>query len=278
MTEDEFIAALRPLATGAASRNLRDDVAVLGDLVLTHDVLVEGIHFRPGDDPADVAWKLVAVNLSDLAAAGAVPVGVLLGYPLGDGTWDQRFLLGLEDVLWKYNVPLLGGDTVKGPRVLGLTALGHSTRVPGRGGARDGDRLWVTGRIGLAGLGLRGEGGAEAAAAYLQPRPRLTEGQALAPVAHAMMDVSDGLLLDAARMAEASRLAVVIALEDVPVAGDPLAAVTAGDDYQLLFALPPAIDPPVPATCIGWFETGAGLTLVHYEKVLPLPGRLGWKH
>lgn len=309
MTEPDFIALLRPLATHSAARGLRDDAAVLGDLVLTHDMLVEGVHYLPDDAPEDVAWKLVAVNLSDLAAKGAVPVGVLLGFPLGDDAWDRRFVEGLREVLTTYDVPLLGGDTVRGPRVLGMTAIGRSPRAPSRTGARAGDALWVTGRIGLAGLGLAAlrtspvnpelvEGWAtrteassakrpstgsgptvsECIAAYRRPTPRLAEGQALAPHVHAMSDVSDGLLIDARRMAAASGLAVAIDLDAVPVAGDVMAAVTAGDDYELLFAADPAFAPPVPAARIGAFAPGEGVSLTRDGVPCPLPPRLGWEH
>lgn len=276
MTEADFLALLRPLATHPAARGLLDDAAVLGDLVLTHDMLVEGAHYRADDPPEDVAWKLVAVNLSDLAAKGAVPVGVLLGFPLGDDVWDRRFVRGLREVLTTYDVALLGGDTVRGPRVLGMTAVGRSACAPSRAGATAGDALWVTGTIGRAGLGLAGV--ADHLVAYRRPTPRLAEGQALAPLVHAMSDVSDGLLIDAQRMASASGLAVAIDLDAVPVAGDAMAAVTAGDDYELLFAAAPGFVPPVHATRIGAFAVGIGLSLSRSGEPCPLPDRLGWEH
>ena len=283
MNEAQFLAALRPMATHSAARGLADDCAVLGDLVLTHDMLVEGAHFLADDPPGDVAWKLVAVNLSDLAAKGAVPVGVLLGFALGADDWDRAFVAGLAEVLAAFDVPLLGGDTVRGPRVLSLTALGRSARAPARSGARPGDALYVTGIVGLAGLGLEearrpGLPREDALDAYRRPQPRLAEGQALAPIVHAMMDVSDGLLIDAARMAEASGLAVAIDLDAVPVAGERMAAVTAGDDYELLFAAPPEMSLPVGATRIGLFAVGGGLTLHDAHGPVPLPARLGWQH
>ena len=276
MTEADFLTLLRPLATHPAARGLTDDAAVLGELVLTHDMLVEGVHFLPDDPPEDVAWKLLAVNLSDLAAKGAKPVGVLLGYPLSDTDWDAAFVRGLAAALAYLDVPLLGGDTVTGPRVLSLTAIGRAAVAPSRSGALAGDALWVTGVIGCAGLGLRGD--PEHLAAYRRPSPRLAEGQALAPIVHAMMDVSDGLLIDARRMAEASGLAVVIDLDAVPVAGERIAAVTAGDDYELLFALPAEVEPPVAATRIGGLTAGSGLALRDAVGPVPLPERLGWQH
>ncbi len=312
MTEDEFIALLRPLA-GEGARDLRDDAAVIGELVLTHDVIVEGVHYRSEDAPADVAWKLVAVNVSDLAAKGAAPVGVLLGYPLGDGAWDRAFAAGLAEVLAAFDCPLLGGDTVKatGPRSLSLTAIGRATVAPSRAGARVGDALWVTGTIGLAGLGLDllsgrpaqntplprddataspgTNGREEAVGAYLRPQPRLAEGRVLAPLVTAMMDVSDGLLIDAARLADASGVAIAVDLALVPLPhlrpaqGERdldamLTAVTAGDDYELLFTLPPGASCPVAATRIGSVREGKGLTLAADGVPVPLPARLGYRH
>ena len=161
MSESAFIESLRALATHPAARGLLDDAAVLEiggrSLVLTHDMLVEGVHYRADDPPADVAWKLLAVNLSDLAAKGARPVGVLLGYSLGEVEWDQAFVAGLGTALAAFDLPLLGGDTVRGigPRTLALTALGEADGpVPSRAGGQAGDHLWVSGTIGDAGAGL----------------------------------------------------------------------------------------------------------------------------
>ena len=276
MTEADFLTLLRPLATHPAARGLLDDAAVLGDLVLTHDVLVEGVHFLPGDSPETVAWKLVAVNLSDLAAKGATPVGVLLGYPLSTSVWDAAFVRGLGEALTHFDVPLLGGDTVTGPRVLSLTAIGRAEIAPSRSGARASDRLWVTGTIGRAGLGLAGD--PEHLEAFRRPVPRLAEGRALASLATAMMDVSDGLLIDARRMADASGLRVTIDLDAVPLVGERIAAVTAGDDYELLFSMPDGVEPPVQASQVGTFAVGGGIALVDRHGPVPLPQRLGWQH
>ncbi len=276
MTEAEFLALLRPFAGHPAARGLADDAAVLGDLVLTHDVLVEGVHFRGGDLPEDVAWKILAVNLSDLAAKGAMPLGVLLGYPLSTDDWDGAFVRGFGAALAHFDVALFGGDTVRGPRVMSVTAIGRSAHAPARSDARVGDSLYVTGMIGRAGLGMAGD--PLHAGAYLRPQPRLAEGRALAGIVHAMMDVSDGLLIDAARMAEASGLAVEIDLDAVPHVGEIMAAVTAGDDYELLFAAPSGLPLPVPAARIGIFRDGHGLTLEGAHGPVPLPARLGWDH
>lgn len=291
-TELSFIAALRALATHPAARGLDDDCAVLevgGEaLVLTHDMMVAGVHFLPEQDPADVAWKLVTTNLSDLAAKGAEPVGVLLGYTLGRD--DRRFLDGLAEVLAHYGVPLLGGDTVSGngAQALGLTAIGRATArpVPSRAGARAGDRLWLTGSVGAAMTGLEalraGSRDPAASLAYRRPRPRLAEGVALAPRVSAMMDVSDGLLLDALRMARASGVAMAIDGAAVPL-GCPEArraeALRWGDDYELLFTLPPGECPPIAATCVGKvLDPAPGGVLLLDGKPLNPEEKLGFEH
>ena len=299
MTETDFLTALRALPLHPAARGLRDDTARLlhVPLVVTTDTLVEGVHFLSDDTPQDVAWKLVATNLSDIAGKGAKPDGILLNYPLSDDAWDRAFLTGLAEVLTACGTSLLGGDTVtlpKGaPRVLTVTAFGCDTPAPPRGGAGENDALWVTGTIGDAGAGLAiaqgAEGPPELAARYRRPTPRLAEGRVLSRIAHAMMDVSDGLLIDAARMGEASGLAVHLDLAAVPLsapyrafAGDDraarLTAATAGDDYELLFAMPANTIPPVAATRLGRFARGNGLHLHDAGDPLPLPARLGFEH
>lgn len=306
MSETAFIESLRALAADPAARALRDDAAVLDvggeTLVLTHDMIVEGVHYLPDDPPADVAWKLVAVNLSDLAAKGARPLGALLGFTLGEETWDKAFAEGLAAALTAFGLPLLGGDTVSAPaRVLGLTAIGRAAGpVPSRTGARPGDQLWVSGTIGDAGAGLNMlKGGLPRSEAlierYRNPRPRLEAGERLAPMVSAMMDVSDGLLIDAARLAAASACGIDIALESVPLSDAFLAAcgearldaVTAGDDYELLFAAAPETAPALlalaeelglPLSRIGACVAGAGLALSEGGAPVPLPPRLGFEH
>lgn len=310
MSEADFIARLRAIATDPAARGLADDAAVLGDLVLTHDMIVEGIHFLPDERPQDVAWKLVAVNLSDLAAKGAAPLGVLAGYSLtGDEHWDAAFVRGLGEVLRRYEVPLLGGDTVGipegAPRTLGLTAIGRApaTGAPARNGVRPGDQIWVTGTIGNAGLGLAMRLGQldpneTCLEAYRRPQPQLRFGQAVASHVHAMMDVSDGLLIDGQRMAEASGCELGIMLETIPLSAallavrpdvldTRLAAATAGDDYQLLFTADPgsagaireaAAGLDVAVTPIGHAGVGEGIMLTHRAQRIAMPERLGFMH
>lgn len=293
-----------------------DDAALLTpalgrELVLTKDLLAEAVHFLPDDPPETIAAKLFAVNLSDLAAMGARPVGVLLGLGLGprcDRAWLEAFTEGLRAAVERYACPLLGGDTIAGLErtVLSLTALGDVPpgAVLSRGGGRPGDELWVSGAIGDAAVGLsllRGElaladpaHAGRVVAAYRTPEPRLALGLALRGVATAAMDVSDGLLLDAARLAEASQCAVEIALHAMPVsraveaAGLPrLELAIGGDDYELLFAAPPdacgAIERigrqlKLRLTRIGALTAGAGIRVRDADGHDVTPARLGFEH
>ena len=194
--------------THPGARGLADDAALLGDLVLTHDTIVEGVHYLPTDPPESVGWKLAAVNLSDLAAKGAEPAGCLLSLtvapakagasgsrsaqspevPASAGTtWEDAFLVGLAEACTRFGLPLLGGDTVAlpsgAPRVLGLTALGRAGgTVPSRSGGRPGDRLWLVGTLGDAAVGLALLQADPAATgplvdAYRLPQPLLAEGR-----------------------------------------------------------------------------------------------------
>ena len=288
MNEADFIAALRALPLHEGARNLQDDAAILeigGEtLVITHDAMIEGVHYLPDQDMADVAWKLVATNLSDLAAKGAQPLAVLLGYALGEG--DERFLTGLDAVLGRCGIGLLGGDTVSGdgPRTLGLTAIGRASHspVPARSGAQIGDALYVTGTLGAAMLGFEAlrDGNLADHSAYSRPLARVDEGQALAPQVTAMMDVSDGLLLDTFRMAEASKVSIAVNTKACPVA-DPARAMEClswGDDYELLFTLPAGVPCPVKAQRIGKVEPqGFAPLFVDGEAVTHAQG-LGYTH
>ena len=287
MNENAFIEALRALATSPAARGLDDDAAVLQlgseTLVLTHDTMVEGVHTLDGQDPADIAWKLVAVNLSDLAAKGAEPLGILVSHMLGDD--DHRFVEGLRAVCDEYAVPLLGGDTVRGEgqRAWGCTAIGRANHVPvpSRSGSVAGDAVYLGGPIGQALLGFEalrdGTGGEESA--YCRPRPQLALGQTLAPQVSAMMDVSDGLLLDASRLARAS--GVTLALETAHIA--PLApqgrfdeAMRWGDDYVLLATGPEGLESRHDVTRIGSVREQGDQPILLDEAAVT--GKLGYTH
>ena len=283
MDEFAFIRdRLAPLAeTQPGARGLTDDAATLtpppgAELVITADALVAGVHFR-NEDPLDgVAAKALRVNLSDLAAKGAAPLGYLLcvvwprDLPLDAKT---AFVNGLARDQARYGVGLLGGDTTvgPGPLTIAITAFGA---VPAggfvsRAGARPGDGVYVTGTIGDAGLGLRalrgGLDGMETAAgaaahrdalvrAYRAPEPRLSIAEALRERAHAAIDISDGLVADAGHVARASGVAITIEAAHLPVSPAARAWVTAqpeeaaalatlatgGDDYEVMFTAPDA--------------------------------------
>lgn len=287
--ELSFLASLRIIAGHPAARGLADDAAVLeigGEtLVLTQDSMVEGVHYLPQQDMADVAWKLVATNLSDLAAKGAAPLGVLYSHMLGDN--DDDFLSGLADVLAEYNVPLLGGDTVSanGPRAFSLTALGRATHtpVPARSGAQGGDAVYLTGPVGAAMMGFEAlrQRLDRDSAAYRRPIPLLAQGRALAPLVSAIMDVSDGLLLDASRIADTSDVTIAIDRSTVPIAAPESRrddALRWGDDYQLLFTGPANTPWPIPVHKIGTVQTrGANALLI--DGAAPASGdTLGYRH
>lgn len=311
--ESQFIESLRALADNAQARGLLDDAAVIAfggaRLVLTHDMIVEGVHFLASDPPGDVAWKLVAVNLSDLAAKGGRPVGALLGYSLGsDPDWDRAFVAGLGSALRRFDLALLGGDTVSpppsAPRSLGLTAIGEASgAVPSRSGASPGDEIWVSGTIGDSGAGLAIAQGALQGADWLveryrRPEPRLDAGRALAPLVSAMMDVSDGLLIDLSRLARASGAGALVDLDAVPLSKPyrlargsdrpaRLAATTSGDDYELLFCasadqarairdLSRTLD--LAFSMIGRIVPGNRLEIKDEQGRINLPDRLGYQH
>ena len=306
MNERQIIARLRRFATDPAARGLADDAALLDGLVITHDTIAEGVHFLAADPPASVGWKLVAVNLSDLAAKGATPRAALLSVTIGDADWDELFLSGIEAACESYGISLIGGDTIAlppgAPRVLGLTAIGRAgERVPSRAGARPGDRLWLAGTLGDSAAGLaqlRADPEATGLLVdiYRRPVPLLAIGQALAREATAMMDVSDGLLIDLKRMCDASGCGAEVALDALPLSrefvaecGDGrearLMAATGGDDYALLAALPAGFDPlslclPAATTiaAIGRMTDAPGLTLFSDGQPVALPGDLGFVH
>jgi thiamine-monophosphate kinase len=306
--EAEVIARLRRIASHPAARGLLDDAALLDGLVITHDAIAEGVHFLSSDPPASVGWKLIAVNLSDLAAKGATPAGALLSLSIGDDSaWEDEFLTGVEHACESYGLPLIGGDTIAlplgAPRVLGLTAIGRAgSNVPARSDARPGDSLWLVGTLGDAAAGLALLA-ADAKAhgilveSYRRPVPQLGAGQVLAEHATAMMDVSDGLLLDVSRLAQASGCVAEIALDQLPLSRAFIAergqdrnarlfASTGGDDYALLAALPPSTDPlslSLPSgttiTRIGTMSAGSPeVRLFDGVVPIPLPETLGYEH
>ena len=318
------LALIERIAARSATRagtelGIGDDAALIavgGRAVVTHDMLVEAVHFRRSTTGLrDLGHKALAVNLSDVAAMGAEPVAALvgLGLPADMGTDDVDELYeGIERLAGRCGVTVAGGDVTAAPvLVLAVTAVGRpwpGIAPVGRAGGRAGDLLCVTGRLGAAAAGLAileepglGAGVADAGslrAAHRAPEPRIAAGRALAAGgAHAMLDLSDGLALDALRLARAAGLRARIDLDAVPVApgveavaaargGDPrILAATGGDDYELLAAVPPRLLPAlrealaVPLTPVGRLEDGdpALVAVDRAGRIVPL-ARLGWEH
>lgn len=309
----------RPLAAASgASLNLSDDAALLAppagrDLVLTADCLNAGVHFFPDDDPEGIARKLLRVNLSDLAAMGARPLGYLVTLALPaavDEDWLAAFARGLAADQECFAIALLGGDTTrtKGPLSLSLTAIGSvpAGRALRRSGARAGEEIWVSGSIGDAAAGLKLLTSGGAAPGYLVeryhlPEPRTALGVALLEggLAAAAVDVSDGLVADLRHLAEASGLSAEVALEAVPLSPElrslveaggitPVEPLAGGDDYELLFSAAPEVAAQVlrlaeeiglPVTRIGRLQAGpAGVEVRDRDgRLLVLPSE-GWEH
>jgi len=271
---DEFTRIARffaPLAAGfPGAYGLTDDAARLelepGEAaIVTTDALVAGVHFIGDEAPALIARKALRVNLSDLAAKGARPLGYTLAAVLPsaiDDAWLADFVDGLAADQAEFGISLMGGDSVAtpGPLTLSITALGAVRgAMLRRAGARPGDRVWVSGTLGDAALGLavlrgRGPGLDDAARAYLTdryrlPRPRLALGRGLAGLATAGLDVSDGLVADLGHIAATSGVGALIERDRLPLSSAAAAAVAAdpgawaavlggGDDYELLFTVP----------------------------------------
>jgi thiamine-monophosphate kinase len=241
---------LAELERRGLARGIENDAAQVDGLVVTQDTLVEGVHFRlDWISWRDLGWRAAAVNLSDLAASGADPVGLLVALSAPSSTRAED-VLDLYEGIAETGVPVLGGDTTRAELVfVSVTALGHSERVPGRGGAEPGDLLVVTGPLGAAGAAFRG-------GRYLRPTPRLEEGKRLARVANALLDVSDGLAQDAEHIAARSGVRCVIDLDRVPLAeGATVEDLSFGEDYELLAATRDALD----FTVIGRCEEGSGV-------------------
>ncbi len=287
---------LAPLSAGLPGAfGLKDDAACLSipagqELVLTSDAFVSGVHFLDSDGPERIARKLLRVNLSDLAAKGAKPYAYQLGLGLPQApepAWIAAFAAGLAADQAAFGIHLSGGDTVKSPggMVLNITALGL---VPAggmirRGGARAGDALFVTGSIGDAWLGLEAKLGRLAltgqAARHCDlrlhlPEPRLGFGRGLRGLAHAAMDVSDGLLQDAGHLSRTAGLGVEIMAASVPLSetGRALPALlpnllAGGDDYEILFAAPPEM-----ASAIQALGEATATPVSHIGRMVPEPG------
>lgn len=325
--EDSIIALLAPLAEGhPGAFGLKDDCALIApppgtELVLKTDPIAEGIHFLPGDSPEDIAWKALAVNVSDIVAKGARPLAYLMALSFPEPparAWMTRFADGLRAAQGAFACHLVGGDTDRrpGPLTIAVTMIGAVPvgRMVRRAAAKPGDRLFVSGTIGDAALGLllaREPARAEAwklpraeaehlLARYRRPTPRLALAPVLLDHAGAAMDLSDGLVKDLERMLSASGAAGRLDAGRVPLSAPARRIaksstgwlgrlITAGDDYEVLCAIPPAnagtfaaaaAAAGIPVTEVGVMENGpADLAVIGPGgSPLALPQRKGWDH
>jgi thiamine-monophosphate kinase len=325
--EEQIIRLLAPLAQGyPGAFGLRDDCALLtpppgADLVLKTDPVAEGVHFLPGDAADDIAWKALAVNVSDIAAKGAAPLGYLtaLAFPAAPTRrWMSRFVDGLRSAQARFGCHLIGGDTDRrpGPLTVSITIVGTVPRgeMVRRTAARPGDRVFVSGTIGDAALGLAlVRNGAQADAwrlspaetdrlrrRYRRPQPRLALTATLRTCASAAMDISDGLVKDLGRLLDASGVAGRLHAALVPLSEPARRIVaesperlgqllTGGDDYEILASVPPdkvqAFTAGAAAAGVAVSEIGEVLdgppslaVLGGDGSRLALPERTGWDH
>jgi thiamine-monophosphate kinase len=307
---DNFFAS--PAVTRAdVSLGCGDDCALLDippgkQLAVTMDTLVAGRHFLPGTDPWRLGWKVLAVNLSDLAAMGAEPAWVTLAVtlPAIDEPWLDAFMQGFSTLARQHAVQLVGGDTTRGPMAFTLQA--HGLVEPGRAllrsGAKPGDALYVTGSLGGAGAALKlmPDDETEVPDALRkrleQPEPRVETGRAIAGIASSCIDLSDGLAGDLQHVLDASGCGAEVELERLPLLPETRAfmqrhddwqlPLTAGDDYELLFTVPALKEQALQArlpelgcevTRIGRIESEPGLRFVDKAGIMRQPGH-AWDH
>lgn len=321
--EEALIAAFwAPLAAGfAGAYGLKDDCATIAppagqELVVTTDALIAGVHFFPGDDPGSVAWKALAVNVSDLVAKGAVPVAYVMNVALPqlDRAWLEGFTAGLKAAQDAFGCQLVGGDTdcTPGPLSISITAFGTvpAGRMLRRATAQPGDDVYVTGSIGDATLGLALRKGAlrggldETAATYLErrfsrPQPPVAIVPALRACASAAMDISDGLMKDFDRLCRASGVGGVIEAVELPLSEaargvlgcgetDLAALLTGGEDYEVLATVGPAaaaefarlaLAAGVRVTRVGTVTSGpSGATAIGVSGEAMVFTKTGWDH
>jgi thiamine-monophosphate kinase len=313
---DEFERIARffvPLA-GRGALDLKDDVALIDgpggtDYVLSTDAIVEGVHFFSSDPPAQIAQKLLRVNLSDLAAKGAEPFGYLLTVALteaGDETFLKKFSAGLALDQKRFGIVLLGGDTVRstGAAVLSLAVLGKVAAGTAllRGTARAGDTLFMSGTLGDAALGLKVLKGelpkmavrhrAYLVSRYRLPQPRLELGRKLVGIASAAMDISDGLVADLGHLCAASGVGAIVETARLPLSPAARAALArdrtllatilgGGDDYEILFTAPASRRKRLArlrVTEIGRIEAGRDVTLLDGDGEPIALARGGYRH
>lgn len=299
MDEFSFIKnLLRPLA-GEGSLALSDDAASITvpagqELILTKDALVRGVHFIGSEPASQIARKALRVNLSDCAAMGAKPFAYLMALMLPPNTqeeWLTSFALGLQIDQEHFGVSLLGGDTTrtKGELAISITMLGlvpHGKTLR-RNGAKIGDDIYVSGTIGDAALGLHNQGDAFLLQRYQLPEPRIALGQKLQGIAHACMDISDGLVQDLGHICTASNVGAEIFWPHIPLSDaaracppKPETILAGGDDYELLFTAP--ANAPLSGvqgiTRIGKVTEGNSVKVLDENGAEILLKRKGYKH
>jgi len=306
--------AHQPVDRPDVALGIGDDAAVLDippgqQLVVSTDLLVAGVHFPEATDAVSIGHKSLAVNLSDLAAMGAMPAWYTLNLslPQTDPAWLESFCKGLFDLARSYDIALVGGDTTRGPLTIGIQIMGlvpHGQALR-RAGARPGDRIYVTGLLGEAALGLRvaqdqiklpDEYLANVLTRLNRPMPRVPAGLRLRGLASACIDISDGLAADLGHILEASAVGARILLKHLPLSPAYDAAfeqvgwqvaLAGGDDYELCFTIPPAQEKAfriasthfgVTCSYIGDIEAEAGLRILDEHGALYRTGQVGYDH
>ena len=305
---EKYFAGLTPGGRGVLL-GVGDDAALLAadadsHLVVTTDSLVSGVHFFPDADPADIGYKALAVNLSDMAAMAAAPRWTTLALTLSEAEmnhdWLDRFARGLGELAGNHAVSLVGGDLCKGPLAVTIQVIGECPkgREIRRSGANAGDQIYISGRLGSASLALAmfksgREPRPDCAGRLLRPEPRVELGVSLRGIASAMIDLSDGLLADLGHLLETGRTGAVINIDTIPVDEylDEVCetpekwrhVLSGGDDYELCFTVPPAKQQDLerlgrPVYRIGTVTAEPGLRCLRADGSEHVPDGAGYEH
>jgi len=284
----------RPPKRTSTRQSIGDDCALLAvpegyELAITTDTMVEDVHFFSDVDPEALGYKLLAVNLSDLASMGAEPIAVTLALtmPKVDSAWLKSFAKGFFSLADQFTIDLIGGDTTSGSLTLSVQAMGIVPKQGAlyRSSAQVGDLVFVTGNLGDAGLGLKikqgfiSQYGDVALCRFNRPEPRINEGLILRSLANACIDISDGLLADLGHILEKSSVGACVNYENLPLSesvrnyiqttNDWCMPLNAGDDYELCFTIAKdrVNELNISATCIGVIEEKKGLRLMRKGKI-----------
>ena len=305
---EKYFAGLTPAGRGVML-GVGDDAALLAadagsHLVVTTDSLVSGVHFFPGADPADIGYKSLAVNLSDMAAMGAEPRWITLALTLSEAEmnddWLDGFARGLGQLAGNHAVSLVGGDLCKGPLAVTIQLIGECPkgREIRRSGANAGDLIYISGRLGSASLALAifksgQEPQPDCAGRLLRPEPRVELGVSLRGIASAMIDISDGLLADLGHLLESGSLGAVIDIDTIPVdtsldrdCASPEKwrhVLSGGDDYELCFTVAPAKQQDLerigrPVYRIGAVTAERGIRCIRADGSDHIPDSQGYLH